>query len=282
MVSNKKSKFNRIYTEGKYLESFVITKELFVEWGTARSPKRLVRPTFPELYDQERILMARQKRITAYTDQNHVCDVTIVMGILAHKLKNINNPNISKYYKNLKTPRHEIEENSKNFDLKYILGILNSNMVKYFLKHNSVGKIDSAPDDWKKIPIRTIPKSQQKQIASISETLIKLNAKLHTGVENFSNLIKVEFELEKLPTKIRKFYNMDSVTFMTLLEKISPKKISLKKKKEWGNHFNTTKQKIIGLPNRIEMETRNLNQLVYDLYGMDSDEITLIEDDLLN
>ena len=33
LVSNKKSKFNRIYTEGKYLESFVITKELFVEWG---------------------------------------------------------------------------------------------------------------------------------------------------------------------------------------------------------------------------------------------------------
>lgn len=226
--------------------------------------------------------MARQKRIAAYTDQNHVCDGTIVMGILVYKLKNINNPNISKYYKNLKTPRHEIEENFKKFNLKYILGILNSNMVKYFLKHNSVGKIDSAPNDWKKIPIRIIPKSQQKQIINISETLIELNMELHTGVENFSNLIKMEFELEKLPKKIREFYNMNNVAFMTLLEKISLKKISLRKKGEWGSHFNKSKQRIIGLPNRIEIETRNLNQLVYNLYGLNSDEIALIEDDLLN
>ena len=281
LVSEKKSKINnRIYTEGKYLEKFTITNELFVEWGTKRCPKKLVRPTFPELYDPEKILMSRQKRITAYSDQKHICDNTVIMGILAKDLKIIENSNIKKYYKSLETPREKIEDNSKSFKLKYILAILNSNIINYFLKYNSGGKIDSYPDDWKKIPIKVISKPEQDVYVKISDTLINLNTKFQVTRTRFLSRIQSEFNLKKIPKILDNFYEMDSKLFIILIEKISKQKCTLKEKDEWEDYFTQFKSQIESLSSDIENLENELNCLVYKLYNLNSNEIKIIEDDL--
>ena len=101
-------------------------KKLYVEWGTDRCPGRLVRATFPELYEPEKLLLARQKRIAAYSNEKLICDNTIIMAILAKDLSKIKNKNIKKYYKNINSDRKEIENTSTRFNLKYILAIINS------------------------------------------------------------------------------------------------------------------------------------------------------------
>ena len=82
---------NRLYTEGKFLDRYLVKKKLYVEWGTDRCPGRLVRATFPELYEPEKLLLARQKRIAAYSNEKLICDNTIIMAILAKDLSKIKN-----------------------------------------------------------------------------------------------------------------------------------------------------------------------------------------------
>ena len=281
LISNNKSAINnRIYTEGKFLEEFVITKELFVEWETDRCPKRLVRPTFPELYEPKKILMSRQKRIAAYSDQKHICDNTVIMGILAKDLAGVDNSNIRKYYKNLETSRQEIENNSKDFKLKYILAILNSNLIKYFLKYNSGGKIDSYPDDWKKIPIKKISKTKQIPIERKAETLIVLNIKLQTGRSRFLDRLKTEFKLNKIPKVLKDFYELTDKSFIYVLENDLKIKLGLKEKDEWQDYFEQYKTDLINLKSEIDKTDSEINQIVYKLYGLTDDEIKLVEESL--
>ena len=90
-----------------------------------------------------------------------------------------------------------------NFNLKYILAILNSSLIKYFLKYNSGGKIDTYPDDWKKIPIKEITKSKQLILAKKAEILIDLNTKFS---KNFS-VVPDDIKLEVLANKIKQVKN---------------------------------------------------------------------------
>ena len=152
---------NRLYTEGKHIDRYVVKRKLYVECGTERCPKNLVRPTFPELYNPEKLLFARQKRIAAYSNEKLICDNTIIMAILAKNLRNIENTNIRKYYVNLNTDRKIIEDNSEHFNLKYILAVINSNLIAHFIKFNNKGNIDFYPDDWKKIPIKNVSPNEQ-------------------------------------------------------------------------------------------------------------------------
>ena len=167
------------YIEGKYIEKFRIIKKLYVEWDTDRSPSRLVRPTFRELYEPEKLLMARQKRVIAYSKNKEICDNTIVVGVPYIFLKNVDNSHISKYFTNTGLVRKEVEEISQKFNIKYLLAILNSNLVQYLLRTNNRSKIDTYPDDWKNVPIKCIEPKIQSEISLVSERLLELNQKLN-------------------------------------------------------------------------------------------------------
>ncbi|MFH1004934.1 MAG: N-6 DNA methylase [Bacteroidota bacterium] len=196
LVSDVKTKKNnRIYTEGKYLDRFVVKKKIYVEWGTERCPARLVRPTFEELYIPEKLLLARQKRIAAYSNDNIICDNTIIMAILAKDLAEVENKNIKKYYSNLTIDRETIEQNSERFNLKYLLAIINSDLIAHFIRFNNKGNIDFYPDDWKKIPI--------KEISLRSQTVfINLIDKILTLKERNANITKLETEIDLMVYKL--------------------------------------------------------------------------------
>src|SRR3989344_3762018 len=86
LSENRDKIHSKIYTEGKYINRYSIRKEIYVEWDTERCPKRLVRPTFPQLYLPNKIMMSRQKRIATYSDKGHICDNTIIVGVLYNEL----------------------------------------------------------------------------------------------------------------------------------------------------------------------------------------------------
>ena len=102
MLSTEKDEIHsKSYTEGKHIGKYKINKKLYVEWDTDRCPKRIVRPTFPELYPPKKLLMAREKRIATLSDDGIICDNTIIVGVPYHELNGVNNRSISKYFKNL-------------------------------------------------------------------------------------------------------------------------------------------------------------------------------------
>ncbi len=193
---------NKIYTEGKYINRYSINKEMYVEWGTERCPKRLVRPTFPQLYPPNKLLMSRQKRIATYSDKGHICDNTIIVGVPYNELTGIENKGINKYLQNINLNRKVAEEISKEYDLKYLLAIINSKLIRYFLKANSRSKIDSYPDDWKKIPIKILSSKEQQPIIKLVDKMLSLNKKLSEMKAKTDARSQVEEEIRKTDAEI--------------------------------------------------------------------------------
>ena len=197
LISDKKSKVHcKDYTEGKYLEPYLISKRFWLEWGTERVPNRLVRPTFPELYKPEKLLLARQKRVAAFSDSGTICDNTIIVAVLHNAIEGVNNRSIDKYYKNVSITREDGIVYSRNFDIKYLLSIINSEFTAYFLKYLTKGKLDVYPDDWKKVPVPDIDIESQKPFITLSDYLLFLASKEFNIEFNFFNAITNSIVIE--------------------------------------------------------------------------------------
>lgn len=188
LVANVKDKRCwKSYTEGKYLERYFIKEKKYLEWDSERCPKRLVRPTFRELYEVEKILLGRQTRAGVLDTEKIIADNTIIICALHHLYQNIDNSNIRKYYNNVGIERKLLIENSKNYNIKYLLGILNSTATKYFLNILTKGKIDAYPDDWKQIIIPKInfenkeDKTQHDKIVSLVEQMLEAKKEIKSA-----------------------------------------------------------------------------------------------------
>jgi hypothetical protein len=270
---------NRLFAQGANMESYVITKDLYVEWGTERCPKKLVRPTFPELYEHEKLLMSRQKLIVAYSDQKHICDNTVIMGILAKDLKHVKNSHIKTYYSNLNITREQIENNSNQFKLKYILVILNSNLIKYFLKFNRGGIIDAFPDDWKKIPIKMTDTDTQNKFEQLATKLITSKNNINIDRSRLIQKLNQDYYVELTTSELVEIENSNYLLSL-LIEKKSKKKLNRASTKYIDKYFDEHKIDLEKNKNIVGKSLELANDLVYKLYGLNNMDIKIIENSL--
>jgi len=189
------------YIEGKWINRYNIDKIRYLEWGTERSPKKLVRPTFPELYMCPKIMRGRMTDAT-YDNNNLCCNDSIIVSVLWKDLKNVFNKSITSSIKkdfkpleNLNDFREKLERNSELFELKYLLAILNSTYAKYFLKSVRRSQIGIYPDDIKKIPVSVVEKNIQEPFCILVDYIMFINKCNKTIIENLENkTIAAEFD----------------------------------------------------------------------------------------
>jgi len=165
----------RKYVEGKDIDKYRVDRIRYLEWGTERSPKRLVRPTFSELYEPPKILRGRMTGAT-YDNQKLLCNDSIFVIVLFDSLERVNNKSIqtsiSKFNKGRR--RSELEVISRDFDLKYLLAIINSKFAKYFLNSIRRSQIGFYPDDIRKVPIKSSNQSTQKEFVALVDTILSI------------------------------------------------------------------------------------------------------------
>ena len=99
----------------------VLQKIKFLEWNTDRVPHKLVRKTFPELYDRPKILRGRVTG-AIYDDSNLTCNDSIIVFVRFIDLAGVYNRSIKNSVKkfNILT-RSQLENISKDYNLKYLL-----------------------------------------------------------------------------------------------------------------------------------------------------------------
>lgn len=179
LLSDIKTKIHtRKFTEGKNLSRYQIKKSLWVEWDTERCPALLVRPTFPELYLPNKLLLGRQTKVAAFDKNGYIVDNTVIVCIPYIKLRDIENSNIKKYFSNLKKPRRDLERMSAGFDLRFILGVINSRLIKHYINFLTQNGIDMFPDDWKKLPIPANNDKAYNDLIALVDIMSDLNKKI--------------------------------------------------------------------------------------------------------
>ena len=109
--------------------------------------------------------------------------------------------------------------------------------------------------------------------------MLSLNKQLQEKKNKFINRIKSNLEIEKITKKLDAFYNFDFKTFLAELKK-QKIKLSLKLQDEWEDYFDSYKKEINELQFQINKTDNEIDQMVYELYGLTVEEIEIVENEI--
>ena len=174
------------FVEGKHLARWLPATNKWLEWGTKRAPSLFSRPTFPEVYEVGEKLISVdmaagvEKLRVAYDNQKFYHNHSAWSFIPWHSLSGVRNRSIKKQtrYRD-ETPRRpdlpqreELENTSRCFAVRFLLGVMNSTVAHNFLKANRRSNIHLYPDDWKKLPIPNVSSEQQAPIIELVDRIL--------------------------------------------------------------------------------------------------------------
>ena len=105
--------------------------------------------------------------------------------------------------------------------------------------------------------------------------IIKTN-ELHEGINKFIGLLHDNFELPSVPKRIEAFYELEFKEFNAELKKLKIN-LTLSQQSEWKDFFEQTKTKMNLLQSDLVSMDNEIENLIYQLYGLSNEEIEIIE-----
>ena len=175
-----------------------------------------------------------------------------------------------------------LNENCK-INIKVILLILNSKLITFYYNYfYGSTKIGGGYIDLKGTQISNfpIPKkiNNQKIIVEQADLMIELNKNLQKTKQNFIN----ELELEKVTKKLQNFEELDFEDFVKEYKKAKKLKFADKLqernfKNDWKALFENDAKIALDLKSQINTTDKEIDAMVYELYGLSYDEIEIVE-----
>lgn len=116
-------------------------------------PKVMYNPMFEELFDNPKLVGLRTlsdigKLRFIYDNKGYYCNDSVVILTLWHLFENVNNSTIKRNISNEKI------ELSKEFDYKYLQGVLNSKLIKFYVNELFYDGTHFYPNQMKALPIK--------------------------------------------------------------------------------------------------------------------------------
>lgn len=172
--------------------------------------------------------------------------------------------------------------NEKNIlKLKYILVLINSTLLGWY--HNKTSPKANKGlfpkilvNDVRNLPVKEISFEAQKPFIEKADKMLFLNKNLQELSQKFQRLLTRKFELEKLTTKLQDWYLLKFSEFVKELKKLKIK-LSLKEEIEWEEIFLEKKEEAEKVKNEIELIDKEINEMVYELYGLSEEEVRVVE-----
>ena len=163
----------------------------------------------------------------------------------------------------------------------FLLGILNSKLG-WFLISNSCTEIQNGYqliyDYFKNIPIpKEIQSAKKQEVEESVKQMVLLNQILKNKANKFLKRVTDNFELEKLSKKLEAFYEYDFKTFVAELKK-KKIKLSLVEQDKWEEYFEPYQKELLELQSQIDNTDREIDKMVYELYGLMEDEVAVVEE----
>jgi len=174
-----------------------------------------------------------------------------------------------------------IEKESKKIDLKYILVILNSTLISYYFMKNTAKSVRKLfpkiiLNDLRKFPFKEISLKEQRPFIEKANKILTLNKEFQEILQKFQRMIMREFSLEKISTKLQNWYLLNFAEFIKELSKVKVK-LNLSQKADWEDYFIAEKSKAETLNNEITKTDKEIDRMIYELYGLNEEEIRIVE-----
>ena len=173
---------------------------------------------------------------------------------------------------------------------KPLLGLLNSKLVFFFLK-NICTTLQGGYYDFRRDKVDTIPISNllndNKELEELVDTQIKQHEQ-YREVKNFlPYFLNSKINGVKTSNKIQNWVELEVGEFLKELEKARKKtakenkmsygELSVSEEAGWMLYFNEQKQKAQTLKTQINQTDKQIDQMVYELYGLTKEEIEIVE-----
>lgn len=166
---------------------------------------------------------------------------------------------------------------------KLLVALLNSKLVWYFLTNicvvRSGGYIEVKPQYFEQIPIPAINDSEKLELITL--TIIDLTSKLQKADSTFIRYLQSQFSIEKLSKKLQNWYELEFGDFIIELNKAINKaggeKLSKMDEMDWMEVFETKKSEAQKLKSEIDRTDKEIDRMVYELYGLNEEEIAIVE-----
>jgi hypothetical protein len=178
-------------------------------------------------------------------------------------------------------------------DNRTLLCVLNSKVVWEFLKSicvvRSGGYIEVKPQYFEQIPI---PEFQNEEFFNdATDRIIDYVSDLQNLESRFQNYFKGALQLNRLQRKLETWYNLDFTSFIKELSKaikatnklraaedLEPiPELTKKDEFEWMELFEENKKKAQEFQAQIATTEKEIDQMVYELYGLTEEEIEIVE-----
>ncbi len=160
-----------------------------------------------------------------------------------------------------------------------LLGVLNSKLTFLFLS-NVCTTLQGGFYDFRRDKVLQIPISKridnEDTIGKKAELQQKSNKSLQELIQKFQRTLERKFELQDLPKKLQDWYLLSYAEFIKELAK-KKIKLSLSDEAEWEEYFNQESKKALELKNQIDKTDKEIDQMVYELYGLSEEEISIVE-----
>lgn len=199
------------YLEGKDVEKYSIHyKGIYLDYNR----DIMSRPTFPELHENNKILVrAMSNSLLATFDNNRFYADQKLICCSRRSL-------IEKYVKASKISKQVLADNADKYNEKYIVGLLNSSLMWYYYKSLIFGGLSIHPEDIRNLPIRKIDFSILNQvnrhdsIVNLVDKMLALKQKVNIISDKLTDeRSRIEKDIKKLDQEIdQEVYHLYGLT----------------------------------------------------------------------
>jgi hypothetical protein len=126
-----------------------------------------------------------------------------------------------------------------------------------------------------KLPIKKIPSKEQQLFVDRAKHMINLHNILNEQAQRAWLLLQERYSLKKDKAKLQSFCGL---VFSDFKKQLKVKKLSLEDEEELLSYFTKKKTQLLELKAQIDATDREIDEMVFDLYGLTDEERKIVLD----
>ena len=163
---------------------------------------------------------------------------------------------------------------TNEYSIYFLLSLLNSKLMNFLFSKKFLNLAIKA-EYIKQIRFPILSAESQQPYILLADTMLSLSAQLQEKRSRFLRRLSDNLEDVKKTSALQSFDQMDFAGFIAELKK-QKIKLSLVQQDEWEEYFNQYRQACQELSNQISQTDNEIDQRVFDLYGLSPEERDIV------
>ena len=190
------------FVKGVNIERYYIN---FTDDYVLYLPNELHRPAFKELFDNPKIIIKEigESIIATYDEDKYYGNEKTVEVLPWYRIQSLDEKVIRKRKRNMDFDEINVSY-SKKYNLKYILALLNSNLVNFYFKMLISDSVNVYPNNVKNLPICETNMENINRLAKLADEMIALFSKLLNETNTPNDIRLIEGQIKNTDNQINK------------------------------------------------------------------------------